>query len=138
MSAPSLARSPAPLELHWPEYFMEAGVAGIFMISVCVFSVLLEDPASDLNQAFESSMVRRALVGVALGLTMIGLISSSWGQRSGAHMNPAVTLTYFALGKMRGWAAAFYVAAQFGGAIAGVGVSNLLLGFPLGDNAVNF
>jgi len=51
---------------------------------------------------------------------------------------PAVTLTYFALGKIRGGTTAFYVAAQFGGAIAGVGVSSLLLGFPLGDNAVNF
>jgi len=60
---------------------------GLVEVGVGVFSVLLEDPASDLNQAFESSMVRRALVGVALGLTMIGLISSSWGQRSGAHMN---------------------------------------------------
>jgi len=35
-----------------------------------------------------------------MGLTAIGLIYSPWGQQSGAHMNPSLTLTYFRLGKI--------------------------------------
>ena len=35
-----------------------------------------------------------------MGLTAIGLIYSPWGQRSGAHFNPPVTLTVLRLGKV--------------------------------------
>ena len=39
-------------------------------------------------------------MGLAMGVTAVSIIYSRWGQRSGAHMNPAVTLTYFRLGKV--------------------------------------
>jgi aquaporin Z len=65
------------------------------MVSACVFVVLLEHPSSPVYQSFESAaMLRRALIGLAMGLAAIGIIYSPWGQRSGAHMNPAVTLTF--------------------------------------------
>ncbi len=32
-------------------------------------------------------------MGVAMGLTAIGIIYSPWGKQSGAHLNPAVTLS---------------------------------------------
>ena len=37
-----------------------------------------------------------------MGLTAIALIYSPWGQRSGAHFNPAVTLTFFRLRRVAG------------------------------------
>jgi aquaporin Z len=117
---------------------MEATALGIFMISACVFGVLLEHPASAVNQAIENGFVRRALAGIAMGLTAIGIITSPWGQRSGAHMNPAVTLSYVLLGKVAAWDAAFYIASQFAGGIAGVALSALVLGPALGDSAVNY
>ena len=39
--------------------------------------------------------------------------------RSGAHLNPAVTLSFLRLGKMAPADAAFYVLAQFAGGAAG-------------------
>ena len=54
-----------------------------------------------------------------MGLTAVGIISSPWGQRSGAHMNPAVTLTFLSLGKIAAWDALFYVLAQFAGSLTG-------------------
>jgi aquaporin Z len=30
-----------------------------------------------------------------MGLTAVGLIYSPWGQRSGGHLNPSVTLTFW-------------------------------------------
>jgi aquaporin Z len=44
-----------------------------------------------------------------MGLTGIGLVFSPLGKRSGAHMNPAVTLTFLRLGKIRPWDAFFYI-----------------------------
>jgi len=71
---------------------------------------------------------RLALNGLAMGLTAIGIIYSPWGARSGAHMNPAVTWTFFRLGKVRSWDALFYPIFQTLGGIAGV----LLVKFALG------
>ena len=45
-----------------------------------------------------------------------------------------MTLTFYRLGKVAPWDAVFYVLAQFCGAIAGVGVSALLLGRPVLSN----
>jgi aquaporin Z len=124
---------------HWPEYLMEAAALGTFMISACVFSVLLEHPSSPLHQALEdSALVRRALIGLAMGLTAVGIISSPWGQRSGAHMNPSVTFTFLALGKVAPWDALFYVLFQFVGGVVGVLVASVLIGPPLQHSAINY
>jgi aquaporin Z len=109
------------------------------MVSACIFVVLFEHPSSPVHQSFESaSMLRRALIGLAMGLTAIGIICSRWGQRSGAHMNPAVTLTFLSLGKIAPWDALFYVVFQFLGGIAGVLVANFLIGSALQHSAVNY
>ena len=59
-----------------------------------------------------------------MGSTAIALVFSPLGKRSGAHFNPAVTLTFWRLGKVKNWDAMFYIIAQFIGAIAGVFASH--------------
>ena len=108
------------LREHWPEYAIEAWALGMFMVSAGAVATLLEYPASPLHAAVPNSHTRLAIAGVAMGLTAIALIYSPWGRRSGAHMNPAVTLTFWRLGKIKRWDAAFYVAAQFIGGTLGV------------------
>jgi aquaporin Z len=110
----------ATLRHHWPEYLMEAVELGLFMISVCFFVVLLEHPASPVHQAIPNPFLRRVLVGIATGLTAVGIIYSPLGQRSGAHFNPSVTLTFLRLGKIAPWDAFFYAISQFVGGLAGV------------------
>jgi len=132
------ASTNSTFESHWPEYAMEAAELGIFMLVACICGVMLEHPESPVYQAFENDFARRVLFALAMGLTAIALFTSPWGQRSGAHMNPGVTLTFYLLGKIRLWDAVFYVAAQFAGAVAGVGVASLLLGLPLRNGAVNY
>lgn len=112
---------------HWPEYLIEAWALGMFMISAALFTALLEHPGSPVHQAIPGAFNRRAFIGFAMGLTAIALIYSPWGQRSGAHMNPAVTLTFLRLGKIAPWDAAFYIAAQFIGGVGGVVFAKLLL-----------
>ena len=107
---------------------MEGAELGLYMLSACVFVVLLEYPTSPVHQALPDPALRRVLIGIAMGMTTIGIIYSPLGQRSGAHFNPAITLTFFRLGKVEFWDAAFYSAAQFIGGLLGVIVSRLLLG----------
>src|SRR5205823_5124984 len=81
---------------------------------------------------------RRVPMGLAMGLTAIALIYSPIGQRSGAHMNPSVTLAFYRLGKVASPDAIAYVAAQFVGGIAGVIVASTFLGMLVADPAVNY
>ena len=85
------------LKQHWPEYLMEAACLGVFMISACTFGVVFEYPGSPVHQAIPDPFLRRVLMGLAMGVTAVGIIFSPWGKQSGAHMNPSVTLTFFRL-----------------------------------------
>jgi aquaporin Z len=108
------------LREHWPEYLCEAAELGLFMISAGLFTILLWYPKSPVPTMIPSEFVRRMLTGIAMGSTAIVLIFSPLGKRSGAHFNPAVTLTFWRLGKVKNWDAAFYIIAQFIGGIVGV------------------
>src|SRR5213593_4317537 len=89
------------------------------MVAACGFAVLLFHPASPVAGAIPSQLARRALMGLAMGLTLIVNVYAPWGRRSGAQMNPAVTLTFFRLGRMPARDATGYVAAQFAGGLLG-------------------
>ncbi len=128
----------ASLRTHWPEYLIEGWALGMFMVSAGVFAVLLEAPGSWLYQAVGDPTTRRILGGIAMGLTAVAIIYSPWGQRSGAHMNPVVTLTFMRLGKVRAVDAFFYIVAQFVGGALGVLLVWGLLGAPFADPPVNF
>jgi len=129
---------PAALQIHWPEYLMEAALLGGFMVSACVFGTLLEHPDAPGRRAIRSPFLRRALMGLAMGLTAVGLIYSPWGQESGAHMNPATTLTFFALGKVEAFDAVGYIVAQFCGGAIGVWLCQIILRHHLAHASVNY
>ena len=126
------------LTQHWPEYMIEGLCLGTFMISACAFSALLEHPASPVRASIMSGDIRRFLVGLAMGMTAIALIYSPLGQRSGAHMNPATTLTFYRLGKVERWDAIFYMLSQFGGALLGTWLAFAVLGAALAHREVDF
>ena len=126
------------LREHWPEYLMEGAELGLFMISACAFTVLLYHPASVVAQNIHSEIFRRMLMGVAMGSTAIAIIFSPLGKRSGGHFNPSVTLTFFRLGKIEVWDAAFYALFQFAGAVAGVLIASLTLGQLVSHMSVNY
>jgi aquaporin Z len=117
---------------------MEAVELGLFMCSACAFSVLLFHPSSPVGQIFNDGVVRRLAMGLAMGATAIAIIFSPLGQRSGAHFNPAVTWTFFRLGKIEAWDAAFYTLFQFAGGIAGVMLASLTLGRLVAHQSVNY
>ena len=123
---------------HWPEYLMEAAGLGLFMMSAAIVTTLFEYPDSPLYEQLPDPVVRRVLIGIAMGLTAIGIIYSPWGKRSGAHLNPAVTVTFFRLGKIHGLDALFYVLAQFVGGLIGLLVAARVIGMAIEHPTVNY
>ena len=108
------------------------------MVSAAVFAAVLYHPSSPFSGAISNELVRRALMGLAMGSTAVAIIYSPWGQRSGAHMNPAVTLTFFRLGKVARPDVVGYVTAQFAGAIVGIAAAAVALGGMVSDPSVNY
>lgn len=123
---------------HWPEYAIEAAGLGVFMVSAGTFATLLEHPASPVHRAIGDPLVRRFLMGLAMGLTAVAVVYSPWGQRSGAHLNPAVTLTFWRLNKIATPDALWYAIFQFAGGAAGLGLVALALGGAIAHPAVNY
>jgi aquaporin Z len=126
------------LKKHWPEYLMEAALLAGFMVSACAFGALLEHPDSPIRNLISSPLLRRVLMGIAMGLTAVALIYSPWGKQSGAHLNPAVTLTFLRLGKVRQADAIFYILFQFAGGIAGVVLAAWFLSGWIGHPTVRY
>jgi glycerol uptake facilitator-like aquaporin len=67
---------------------------------------------------------------VATGAALVALILT-FGPVSGAHLNPAVTIADATLGGIAWREVPVYVAAQIGGAFAGVATADLMFGLPI-------
>jgi aquaporin Z len=128
----------ASLRLHWPEYLMEVVELGWYLFAACAFTTLLQHPASIARQSISSSLARRFLMGLAMGATVIAIVISPWGKQSGGHFNPAITFSYYRLGKVEFWDTWFYVFAQFLGAISGVALARYAFRGALGNDAVRY
>jgi aquaporin Z len=123
---------------HWPEYLAEAGCLGLFMVSAAGFATLLQHPASPFALAHSARWTTRLPMGVAMGLTLVSIVYSPLGGRSGAHMNPAVTLTFLRLGKIARADVVGYIAAQFVGGASGIVAATYVLRRLPADPSVNF
>src|SRR5262249_45922600 len=126
------------LRCHWPEYLMEAAEVAVYLFLTCIFAGLLLYPASPVRQFVGGTTGPRALMGLAVGATVIAIITSPWGKQSGGHFNPALTLAFYRLGKVRPPDALFYIVAQFSGAIGGVCVARYLLPGIVGRNGLRY
>lgn len=117
---------------------MEGALLGLFMVAACSFAAVLEHPASPLRRAMPDATLRRVVMGLAMGATAVTLVRSPWGQRSGAHMNPSLTLAYLRLGTVARGDALGYVASQFAGGVVGVLLVRLVLGSLAAHPSVQF
>jgi aquaporin Z len=117
---------------------METGEACLYLFSPCAFAALLWHPASPAQHWLPSEAVRRLLMGLAMGTTIIAIVLTPWGRQSGAHFNPAVTFTFYRLGKVAPWDTVFYCVGQLLGAVAGVALASLALHGAPAHRAVDY
>ena len=124
---------------HWPHYLTEGLSLALFLSCASLMVTALEYPGSALHQALLAhDALRRALLGLAMLFVVAGLVYNPWGRRSGAHINPAVTLAFWQLGQIKKADAIWYLLAQFAGALAGGQLMKLLLGRYYAHPAVNY
>jgi len=123
---------------NWLNYAIEAWALGMFMLSATFFVSIIELPYLPIRENITDPMLRRCLIGIMMGCTAIALIYSPWGRRSGAHMNPAVTLAFLFLRKIALWDALAYIIAQIMGAVVAMQIAKSIFPIILSDPAVNF
>ena len=118
-------------------YLQEALGLAIFMISACFFGAMLEAKNSSWHLALTDPFGRSIIMGLLMGLTALFIFYSPFTSPSGSHINPAVTLVFFRLGKMCRWDTVFYIAFQLLGGTIAVYVMQFLMGSFLTDPPVN-
>ena len=137
LQAPSRSL-PSVFKRNWRLYLYEASELALFMLSACGFTIILFEPSWFGTRFVPSEIIRRALMAMAMGITAVLIIRSPMGKRSGAHFNPAITLTYLRLGKVVLWDAMFYVLFQFLGGIFGVALAAAVFGRSLSNPSINY
>jgi aquaporin Z len=123
---------------HATEYLLEALGLGLFMIAAAGAATLLEHPASPLRARLDDPLLRRALMGLAMGATSIALVYSPIGARSGGHFNPATTTMFYRLGRVAGADLAGYAGAQVAGGLAGLAAARLIFAPWIADPAIRY
>jgi aquaporin Z len=109
-------------------YLQEALGLGIFMISACFFGAKLFSPNSNWYQAIANDFLRDIAMGIAMGATALVIFYSPLTAPSGAHINPAVSITFFRLNKMCRYDTLFFVLFQLAGGIIAVVAMQKLMG----------
>jgi len=106
---------------HWQEWAAEFAGTGLLLFAVVTakdWFVRAGPPVSEI-------WIRVALVGAVAGLMIIAIAYSPLGRRSGAHLNPVVTLGLALRGTVAAADLVGYPVAQVAGGIAGVAAARI-------------
>ncbi len=119
-------------------YLSESLGLGIFMFSAGFFSILIEHPDFFIRELISIDIIRRFLIGLTMGLTALFIIHSPFGKKSGAHINPAVTLTFLRLNRISKKDAFFYILFQFLGGALGLYLLSILMPESIKHPLINY
>ena len=106
---------------------MESAQIGALMFCICFSATLLYASESPLRALAIRASVKPFIMGTAVALCTFLITRSRFGRRTGAHLNPSLTVTYFLFRRVHRWDALNYIVFQFAGAVAGVWVARWVL-----------
>jgi aquaporin Z len=118
-----------PGQVHLAEWTAEAAGTAILLLVVVAVVALVFGPGSPVESAVPARSPRLLLAGLLIAGSASLVAVSPLGRLSGGHINPAVTFGFWLTGHVHRYDLAGYVAAQVLGALAGVAVGALLLGY---------
>ncbi len=113
------AQNDQPQPFPWKLYGAE--LVGTALLILAGLSIVILDfgNGSPVLQLIPDAGLRRLITGFLFGTTGALIALSPLGRESGAHINPAVTFSFWLMGKLRGRHALGYVAAQLIGGVLG-------------------
>lgn len=113
---------------HWTEWGCELlGTAGLLLGGLSAVCLTM-GPGGFVRGHVGSGSARLLLTGVLFAGTGSLMAVSPWGRRSGAHLNPVVTLAFWLQGKVHPGDLLGYVVAQLAGAVLGAAAVLVLWG----------
>ncbi|WP_059008608.1 MIP/aquaporin family protein [Streptomyces specialis] len=101
---------------HPVDWLCELAGTAFVLFGAFVLVGVVESPRSPVHQALPATALRLTLIGASIGLLSMTVALSPLGRRSGAHLNPAVTLGFWARGQTHPHDLIGYAAAQIAGA----------------------
>ena len=126
------------LKRQYKLYLMEAFGLFIFMVSACFFGGMLEHPDSEWHTGIPNSFLRLFLMALAMGSTALFIFLSPSTKPSGAHINPAVTITRYRLNQINFEDTIWYCIFQFLGGLFGVYLMSWIMGDFLTNSKINY
>ncbi|MFJ5646139.1 MIP/aquaporin family protein [Streptomyces sp. NPDC093223] len=114
--------TPTAVAAFYPWY--EFVLTGIQMFCLVTAVRWFLAPSSPL--AISGAQPALAVIAVVMAAVLFCLIRSPWGRRSGAHMNPALSLALWLMGAFPGRAVVRYAAAQMAGSLAGTALAGFV------------
>jgi aquaporin Z len=105
--------------LPWQVFLSEMIGTGLLLFAGLSLVILAFGEGSPIAALVPSVKVRQMLTGFLFGWVGAAIALSPVGEVSGAHINPAVTLGFLLMGKLKPRPAFGYVVAQLGGATLG-------------------
>lgn len=113
---------------HLPEYLAEFFGTAIMMTIGIGAVVLLWSDGSIMRELIPSDGARRLVTGILFAGGGTAVVLSPLGQRSGGHLNPAMTLAFWWKGQMTTPDALAFMVAQMLGALLGIYIVSILGG----------
>lgn len=113
---------------HWAEWGCEFAGTALLLLGGLSAVCLDFGPNSPVARVLPGHSPRLLLTGLLFAGTGSLVAISPLGRRSGAHLNPVVTLAFWAQHRVHPHDVAGYIAAQFAGGLAGAGLVRLLWG----------
>lgn len=113
---------------NWPHYLAEAAGLAFFMFGASMVTVQCRYPKAWLHQTMAPPFWHMIALGVLMSFVVLAIVYSPWGKKSGAHINPAVTIVFWRLGKITAPDAIFYIIFQFVGGALAIQFMGLVLG----------
>jgi len=117
-----------PWGWHWHEWFAELIGTAVLVLGGLSAVALDFGRHSPVAEAIHSASLRRLVTGVLFATTGSLVAVSPLGRRSGAHLNPAVTVAFATQGHVHRGDVVGYAAFQTAGAVLGAALVRLAWG----------
>jgi aquaporin Z len=119
--------APQPGSFDLRAWVAEAVGTALLVLAIVLAVALSVAAGSPLAEALPGPGARFLAVGILVAPFVAALALSPVGRASGAHLNPAVTLAFWVLGRLSPRDLAGYIAAQLAGGLAGAAAGRALI-----------